>query len=107
MAGAWLFSRKASTSLASFQLHPTPGAMRYGYCPMGLTGLPCPATRLLTVIPAQAGIQRIRCPPRSGTLPWVCPLRGLFSELDSGLRRNDGAKALLAEHIGVLRTAFQ
>jgi hypothetical protein len=30
------------------------------------------------VIPAQAGIQLIKKSPRSGSIPKLCPLRGLF-----------------------------
>jgi len=41
------------------------------------------------VIPAQAGIQQIEQSPRSGTIGWSCPLRGIIEGLDSGLRRND------------------
>ncbi|MDD5059319.1 MAG: hypothetical protein PHQ60_15790 [Sideroxydans sp.] len=42
------------------------------------------------VIPAQAGIQLIEYFPRSGTTPSSCPLRGMFSLLDSRVRGNDG-----------------
>jgi hypothetical protein len=44
---------------------------------------------------AAAGIQLIEKSPHSGSIPRLCPLRGLFFLLDSRLRGNDGANGLL------------
>jgi hypothetical protein len=43
----------------------------------------------------KAGIQSIKESPRSGSIIWISPLRGLFVSLDSRFRGNDGTNGLL------------